>query len=1064
MGENKVLDRERILLKAKRESELSDLKQHADKMIRGFENFNDFSSNRAIWELVQNACDLSTECKVVIDYSNESFSFSHNGKPFTTHSLISLIKQVSGKYGEQNDIPEVGKYGTGFLTTHTFGRRFRINSIMEAADAYLQITDFEIDRTPKEWKELSENIRSQVESAYRIINEGELIDKPSEFETTFTFIPNSSQEVKYIKKSSHDLEVYVPLVLTINDRLKQVDIINSYGFKTTFILQSKVLIESNDSFNLYKTVINKNEEEVHLYSLVDETSEIEVILPINKDLTLFQFPERIARLFLYYPLIGSENFGLNFIINCNQFLPNEPRSGIHLNSNKEQVKEQEATNRELLEHASALVFEFLQSNMLEVKDPLFYADVNFQRNSDNSLLNEYFESLQEEWNDVLINLEIVETENGFKEVNDVYFFDEELYESEEVFDDIYSLASIFYENIPVKHKCKLWSGYVKEWEDDRINFITNESLVEYISHQDIYKFDRSNLKRYYQSLITQEKLNFFSDYKLLPNLKGEFCYLSALMFPLDLTEKLIELGHILVPEVMDRLVNSDFRFDFKLEEYNRKDFSTSVKNTLDELEIQNKICLPNSFDAANYNTFELQESDKIGFEFFGALLNYCKLHNNIESQSKPSQLLRIISEYYGLNQDLNHLPNVSNTEDNLDVRSSRRILVQIFFNLLSKHNQEWVKENLALLKDIANYYEDSLKDVYLDSSIYPNQIYELKKANELKRDIEILEEIKDLFNKVNGEIEIRSVLAYKGFNDFIEEDNFINNKYLANKIEEIFFETDITNINDHPFKEDILNLISKLNLSQYKELFHRLDDNKAKLMLDVVTNERTKDDIFSIVTLKEGKLRKLGELIKDENFEDLLNKAEMLALQEKHQKADFQHKYKIGTYIENLIREKLSSDLNKRLSFENEQDIETKDVQGGQDIVIHLDDEPFYFIEVKSRWNSDSSVTMSKLQLKRAVEENYRYSLCSVDVTKYTGTGDRYNLTIGDVMPITKFVNNIGTSIKPLIGTNLMAEENDQESIHLIDYRGVIPQNVIKDGIIFTDFVEYLLEKIKKIT
>lgn len=48
MEEINQINRDAILTNAINESELSDLKQHADKMIRGFENFNSFSSNRAI--------------------------------------------------------------------------------------------------------------------------------------------------------------------------------------------------------------------------------------------------------------------------------------------------------------------------------------------------------------------------------------------------------------------------------------------------------------------------------------------------------------------------------------------------------------------------------------------------------------------------------------------------------------------------------------------------------------------------------------------------------------------------------------------------------------------------------------------------------------------------------------------------------------------------------------------------------------------------------------------------------------------------------------------------------
>ena len=440
MSETSSINRDEILKNAKTESELSDLKQHADKMIRGFENFNNYSSNRAVWELVQNACDLTTNCEVILDYKN-GFSFTHNGKPFTTKSFISLIKQVSGKYGEESDIPEVGKYGTGFLTTHTFGRKFRINSILEANNTFFEIRDFLIDRSPKEWKELSENIRTQKENVYQLIQEGVILSNP-EIKTTFTFLPQTDQERSYISESSNGLEDYIPIVLTINDRLKKVKIVLNET-ETSFERVTKEKVANDKGIELYKTTVSKNGTSKMLYSIIETDDQIEVILPINENLELFQFSERVARLFLYYPLIGSENFGLNFVINCNQFLPTEQRDGIHLKSNKDQVKEQEEANQKIIEKASKLIFDFLKSNVLNVSNPLLYAQINFKRNTDNNLLNEYFETLQNTWIEEYKLLPIVETDEGFKSVNEVCFLGEELIINTEYFDDIYTLASTF---------------------------------------------------------------------------------------------------------------------------------------------------------------------------------------------------------------------------------------------------------------------------------------------------------------------------------------------------------------------------------------------------------------------------------------------------------------------------------------------------------------------------------------------------------------------------------------------------------------------------------------------
>jgi hypothetical protein len=331
----------------------------------------------------------------------------------------------------------------------------------------------------------------------------------------------------------------------------------------------------------------------------------------------------------------------------------------------------------------------------------------------------------------------------------------------------------------------------------------------------------------------------------------------------------------------------------------------------------------------------------------------------------------------------------------------------------------------------------------------------LRCINDLKRDIDVTEEIKDLYDKVTRN-DIRYHLVYRQFNGFVTEDRFVNNKYLTVQIEDAFFNSDINNINEHPFKDDILTIISKLKERHYHELFPRLDDRKANLMLEIVTNERTKDDIFSIVTLKEDQLKKLGQLVQSENFEAILNKATAVLQLEIEKQSDFRHKYEIGTNIERMIREKLSEELKERISFVNAESLEASDIQGGQDIIIQLDGVPVYYIEVKSRWASESSVSMSKLQLERAVEQNHRYSLCSVDISRYAGMNDKYNLPIEEVLPLTRFVSTIGTSIKPLIQENLIAEKNQAVSVHLVDYRGIIPQDIIQSGDGFQDFVDSL--------
>src|SRR5690606_23744934 len=140
-----------------------------------------------------------------------------------------------------------------------------------------------------------------------------------------------------------------------------------------------------------------------------------------------------------------------------------------------------------------------------------------------------------------------------------------------------------------------------------------------------------------------------------------------------------------------------------------------------------------------------------------------------------------------------------------------------------------------------------------------------------------------------------------------------------------------------------------------------------------------------------------------------------------------------------------------------------EDVQGGQDIIIYYNGDPVYFIEVKSRWDSRNSVTMSKLQLERASDNADKYALISVDITKYHGKSDRYELLEEEVISLAKAINNIGQDITPLISNNLIAERDYASRVKLTDYRGVVNQDFINMGDNFESFVDSLIKHLESI-
>src|SRR6478672_2970136 len=80
-------------------------------------------ATRWLWELIQNARDFPDESRpmtIRISVSPKQITFAHNGRDFTEEEILSLIYHGSTK---QSNLEQLGKFGTGFLSTHLLSKR-----------------------------------------------------------------------------------------------------------------------------------------------------------------------------------------------------------------------------------------------------------------------------------------------------------------------------------------------------------------------------------------------------------------------------------------------------------------------------------------------------------------------------------------------------------------------------------------------------------------------------------------------------------------------------------------------------------------------------------------------------------------------------------------------------------------------------------------------------------------------------------------------------------------------------------------------------------------------------
>jgi hypothetical protein len=380
-------------------SELNDMKQHADKIIQGIKKLEEKDANRAIWELFQNAVDLSKECEISIKHNENSVEFSHNGEPFTPMTLDCLFKQVSSKTLEEkklefNEDEPVGQYGTGFITTHSFGKEIVIDGALIKDGGYVLLENFIIDRHTENWKELGQRIRLLKKEVSRLLKEG-LIQKAPYPKTTFTYKTITTTNKEHVIKAIDSLRNILPYVLAINPRLKKVTVQEKSGEITVYKKN-----ESSTEGKLHCTSILVNKDEEVVYSLKTEDNKITIILPFSNKMVAKDLSETLPRLYLYYPLVGTQDFGINYLIHSRHFQPNEPRSGLYLNSNNEDNRKEEDANQKLIQSASECIFEFLREYSSDIENPIKLARINFKvDDKDKPFLNEYFKTLKTTWID-----------------------------------------------------------------------------------------------------------------------------------------------------------------------------------------------------------------------------------------------------------------------------------------------------------------------------------------------------------------------------------------------------------------------------------------------------------------------------------------------------------------------------------------------------------------------------------------------------------------------------------------------------------------------------------------
>ncbi len=296
---------------------------------------------RWIWELFQNALDAAAglpSLEIRLRF-NESFTFSHNGAPFTRKEILHLIFHGSTKREASNLI---GRYGTGFLTTHVLSRKVHVRGRLRSGDLF----NFALDRTgttPQHLMHAMAASRVQLlESLSRATADD---DNWTEFEYPLTEATNA----ELIRPVVLDLSSIAVAVMAFNSTIKSITL--SGHFEARYELLAKEPLTHN-SYLIQVGDPNRPNDMTYVAIASENDLAIGLLLGKIENRLSVLAPGNVPRMFVAFPLFGTESVPFPFLINAAAGVPTDERNGLYLGSDDK--SETNVMNKALVEKAWGL--------------------------------------------------------------------------------------------------------------------------------------------------------------------------------------------------------------------------------------------------------------------------------------------------------------------------------------------------------------------------------------------------------------------------------------------------------------------------------------------------------------------------------------------------------------------------------------------------------------------------------------------------------------------------------------------------------------------------------------
>lgn len=533
------------------------------------ENKPEIYNKRWIWELLQNALDSALpdrRIEIEIIKKDNRLIFIHNGRPFKREEVAHLIYHGSTKKEQ-----DIGKFGTGFLITHLLSRKVNVKGVREDGKKFKFVLDRE-GVSADEIKNRMEATWTRYQNSLGVIEED--LHSTAEYE-----YPLSNMSLNTVEAGIKELVKIAPYVLVFNDKLRTIKIAHE-AYSTKF----ELINESNETAYIHKVVKEETDgkpEILHeLWVMKDNEVEIAVKGKRQGDET-YQIESLygIPKIFLAFPLFGTQGLPFPVVVNSIKFNPTEKREGIFLGKeDTDNIKR----NKRLLEKASELF-----TKLVFDSSPDRWKNIHTLLNIDilpdkDWLDKEWYTNLLRELIGKIINAKVLKIENGgyipIREgfVPIIDSLEKDLEKIEKLWDLCYSFLT-YRDKIPSKELTIDWIKIINGWKSLGLNLTERELTIEKLAEdiekcEDLQCFENrlgsgdaglGTLNGFYNLLLETKKQWLFDSRNILPNQNGNFKKKQELFKDEEIDEILKDVSNKLGRDIRNLLLHSKISEDVR---------------------------------------------------------------------------------------------------------------------------------------------------------------------------------------------------------------------------------------------------------------------------------------------------------------------------------------------------------------------------------------------------------------------------------------------------------------------------------------------------------------------